>query len=97
MATNKFLFVTDLHVFPELKIISELLRALSKADHVVISPPPVELPPVCLFTMNTGIRFVISMCIHMTVFIAVLSHICMKLSKRVPYAELHIKFDFRHG
>ena len=89
--------MTDFHVFPELKIISELSRALFTSDHVVISPPPVELPPVCLFTMNTGIRLVISMCIHMAVFIAVLSHICMKLSKKVPHAELHIKFDFSHG
>ena len=40
--TNKGLFMTDFHVFPELKITRELSRALFTSDHVVISPPPVE-------------------------------------------------------
>ena len=30
-------------------------------------------------------------------FLAMLSHICMKVGSKLPYEELQIKFDFRHG
>ena len=51
VTTNKAFFMSDFHVFPELKIIRELSRALFTSDHI-ISPQPVKSEEtICLHSV----------------------------------------------
>ena len=74
VAINKAFSMSDFHVFPELKIIRELSRALFTWDHVAISPPPVKPEgTICValchsVCLSHKFSFISWLCFHISVW-----------------------------
>ena len=75
----------------------------SRSWRMVISPPPVKLEgTIGLHSVCPSVSLSVrqSVCLSHSfsgLFLAMLSHILMKVGRKLLYEELQIKFDFRHG
>ena len=75
----------------------------SFAPLTFISPPPVKPEgTIGLHSVRLSVRPSVWQSVRPShsfsgLFLAMLSHIWMKVGSKLPYEELQIKFDFRHG